>query len=235
MRSRRLALLALTCLTIAATLLLIRSAHPRSSVPLGKILVLSYTNVTIPTGSNYPFPGEWIRGQLLLTNNSTLNLVYASWGTEPYGWVKAQTMTGWTNGRLAPPFTGLFTLVPPRGSVTFPAWLPAETIRWRCGFAVRGASIRERTAWRLAGTGWERHLGRVLGWGIQLLPSKPGPAQELSSEELEIDVKPHNKAAGGNVGERRSSARSNRSLWAALPGMPQLSRSANRRNGTHHD
>jgi hypothetical protein len=31
-----------------------------------------------------------------------------------------------------------------------------------------------------------------------------------------------NQAAGGNAGERRSSARSNRGVWAALPGMPQL-------------
>jgi hypothetical protein len=35
-----------------------------------------------------------------------------------------------------------------------------------------------------------------------------------------------NKAAGGNAGERRSSARSNRGVWAALPGMPQPCRSA---------
>jgi hypothetical protein len=35
---------------------------------------------------------------------------------------------------------------------------------------------------------------------------------------------PPNHAAGGNAGERRSSARSNRGLWAALPGMPQLIR-----------
>src|SRR4051812_6012529 len=31
--------------------------------------------------------------------------------------------------------------------------------------------------------------------------------------------------AGGNAGERRSSARSNRDLWAALPGMPHPIRS----------
>jgi hypothetical protein len=42
-----------------------------------------------------------------------------------------------------------------------------------------------------------------------------------------IKARDPNQAAGGNAGERRSSACSSRSLWAALPGMPQLSRWVN--------
>ena len=43
---------------------------------------------------------------------------------------------------------------------------------------------------------------------------------------LTKEAEPPNQAAGGNAGERRSSARSNLNLLAALPGMPQLCRNA---------
>ena len=47
----------------------------------------------------------------------------------------------------------------------------------------------------------------------------------VASCAMKSGTKAPNKAAGGNAGERRSSACSNRGLWAALPGMPQLWRS----------
>jgi hypothetical protein len=165
---------------------------------MAEVHVLSCTRITNSVASIYPFPGEWIRAQVLVTNISGISLMYASWGTEPYGWVKAQTPTGMTNSRLAPPFTGDATLIPPKGSATFPAWLPANTIRWRCGFVVRAASLRERAAWALFRTSWAHHLGRPLEWGIGLLPSKEGPAQEITSNELLVETDSNKTPSNNN-------------------------------------
>ena len=129
---------------------------------------------------------------MLLTNEGAVSVSYASWGTEPYGWAHAQTAIRWTNGELAPHFTGSSTLVRPHSSSTFRVWLPAGTLRWQCGFSVRSASIRERAAARMFDIGWWNRLSPLSDWGLRLLPFKTGANQEVQSDKYEVEPVSHN-------------------------------------------
>jgi hypothetical protein len=204
MRKRSTTVVKLALLAGPALVLLL--SWPRAAVPLGEIRILNYRNIEVATGSIYPPAGNWIVADLQLTNKSAASLVYASWAGEPYGWLRAETPSGWINKALAPPFTGDRTVVRPRECVTFPALLPPETLRWRCGFEVRRASTQD-VAWRLLGGPWGRHVSRYLEWTIQFLSATSGPAQALITQELKVDLRAHNQRLEGTPGERSGSSR----------------------------
>src|SRR5438094_10151497 len=88
--------------------------------------------------------GSSVSATVRLTNRGAGTVIYEAWGSIPYGWLKAETSTGWTNDELAPRFTGCPVVVPPGASEWFSIPLPPTVQRWKCGFAVRPACLRER-------------------------------------------------------------------------------------------
>ena len=186
---------------VVAVCLVIDAVHQPSSTPLIKIGVLDYTNITF-SSSNAVFPGTWIIAHVVLTNEGTASVSYSSYDDSPYGWVKATASSGLvltTNGNLAPPFTGAWTLVRPNSSVTFLAWLPAGTSKWQFGFPVHVSSTRQYVQNAMLDTPWlAKRLDRlpdwVFEWTIGLLPDKTGPDKDFKSEELEVDTNAVNKS-----------------------------------------
>jgi hypothetical protein len=144
--------------------------------------------------------------QLSLTNIGTAAVSYGAWGSIPYGWVRVQTTAGWTNDRMAPPFTGSILIVRPRSGAAFSLALPQGTVRWQCGFSVGTPSLRERTTWRLLELGLlsrADHIpicGRLLDLVLDLLPSKRGPELEFKSSLFEVDAPLHNPASAVDGG-----------------------------------
>jgi hypothetical protein len=132
--------------------------------------------------------------EMQVTNKGLGSVVYGAYGSIPYGWVKAQTITGWTNGRMAPPFTGSIVVVPPKASVAFSFPLPEGTLHWRCGFGIQTANVRERTAYRLFKSGVSSRAdripicGRLLGLMLNLLPSKTTSELDFQSDLFDVEA-----------------------------------------------
>jgi hypothetical protein len=162
-------------------------------MPAVALTVVGYTN-----------RANFLVAQISLTNIGTAAVSYGAWGDIPYGWMKAQTTAGWTNDRMAPPFTGSILIVRPRSGAAFSLALPRGTVRWQCGFAVRTASFRERTVERLFELGLLSRAdripicGRLLDLVLDLLPSRRGPELEFKSSLFELGPPLHNKARAAN-------------------------------------
>jgi hypothetical protein len=164
--------------------------HRQSPAPDIAVSLVGYTN-----------RGGFLVAELQVTNKGLGSVIYGAWGSIPFGWVKAQTTTGWTDGRMAPPFTGSILVVPPKSSEAFAFALPGGTLRWRCGFCIRTANVRERTACRLFDLGVSSRVdripicGRLLDLLLDLLPSKTEPEHQFQSALFEVGDSGHNPAS----------------------------------------
>lgn len=163
---------------------------PPSSRPLATITLIGYTiiNVRQPDPNIFVFPGrgKWLEAKMCLTNEGSEDISYGAWGDEPYGWAKAQTDEGMTNGYLAPPFTGDTAVLRPGSSITFIVDLPTNTVKWQCGFDVATSSLRERAIWRILDSKLYRALPEFCFYPVQLLPYKEGPSVEVKSLMLQV-------------------------------------------------
>lgn len=188
MRRRRAVVALVVFAGLVALVLCTVHPHP-STLPAVALSVAGYTNRATS-----------LVAQLSLTNIGTAAAIYGAWGDIPYGWVRAQTTAGWTNKRMAPPFTGSIIIVRPRSGAAFSLALPQGTVRWQCGFSVGTPSLRERTAWRLLELGLlsrADHIpicGRLLDLLLDLLPCKRGPELEFKSSLFEVGAPLHNKS-----------------------------------------
>lgn len=204
MRAFKIAFLAagvgvMLAIGIVAAWLVLAWRHPPSSVPVASISLLGYSKVTLSNrnlkASPYPWGEEWIEAKMNLKNEGKASISYHAWGDEPYGWAKAQTPKGLTNGYLAPPFTGGIIVLQPGSNRVFWVDLPASTSRWECGFSVEEPSVRERVVWKMLRSGILIWLGKHCEWVLDLLPDKEGPEAEVKSGSLEIDkntgITPH--------------------------------------------
>jgi hypothetical protein len=165
------------------------SHYQPSATPSARIILVGYTNVTV-TNSDILTHGKWLRAQMAVTNEGNSSFTYRSWGSEPYGSVRAETVMGWTNGHMAPPFTGLFTVVRPHGASAFSVWLPPNTLRWQCGIPLQTSSMRERAIWKVLQLP-KRIPGfqlQVYAWSFRLLPDKDGKEMPLDSILFEVNT-----------------------------------------------
>lgn len=179
MRSRRLALFAMGIMAVIGACLAIAAIYEPSSAPAVGIVVLNYTSPK----TNSTLSGYWVHAVVAFTNKGTSSVTYQCWGWVPYGWVNAQTGTGTTNGYLAPPFTGGYAVVRPKSSTTFDILLPAETLKWQCGFSIHRASTRERALFTRFGNAICA-LHWAPEWTIRLLPDNAGPECGFKSDEF---------------------------------------------------
>ena len=155
--------------------------HRQTPAPDIALNLLGYTN-----------RGSYLVAEMQVTNKGPGSVTYGAWGSIPYGWVKAQTAVGWTNDRMAPPFTGSILIVRPGSSAAFSLALPRGTLRWKCGFCVGTATVRERTAWRLFELGIFSRVDRIpicdrlLGLLLDLLSSKTKRSLDFESDLFEV-------------------------------------------------
>jgi hypothetical protein len=163
--------------------------HHQSPAPNIAVNLLGYTHRS-----------GFLVAEIQVTNKGLGSVVYGAYGSMPYGWVKAQTMTGWTNGRMAPPFTGSILVVPPKSSVAFSFPLPEGTLHLRCGFSIQTANLRERTAYRLFQSGASSRANRtpicggLLDLMLNLLPSKTKSKLDFQSDLFDVEAPEHNPA-----------------------------------------
>jgi hypothetical protein len=129
-----------------------------------------------------------------LTNKGAIMIGYEAWGSIPYGSVKAQTSTGWTNKELAPHFTGGTVVLRPGEGRRFSVVLPSATRRWQCGFSIREATIQERAYLSIENMRLPRRAYPLCGWFLGLLPHKSPTEQDFDSDVFEVDNPPHNQA-----------------------------------------
>jgi hypothetical protein len=186
--------------------------HPPSSAPVASITLLGYTNITMsdPDSSHFTYPerGEWLRARMNLKNEGKVSISYAAWGSEPYGWAKAETPQGLTNGCLAPPFTGGIAVLAPGSNAVFGVWLPADTIRWECGFSVETASVRDRAIGKLVDAHQTSDFLAPVVWSVCLLPDKSGPTAAIKSGSLEIgNGRPPRSGGAANSAQNPAPAR----------------------------
>jgi hypothetical protein len=167
--------------------------HPPTVPPAGRLYLLSYSNIPIPNpGKNsmvYPDPGNWIRVQMLLTNEGNTSLTYDAWVKWPKGWANVETSQGTTNGYLAPNFTGSWVVLRPGSVVQFSVYLPTNTLRWQCGFDIETASMKARTIKGILDSKFYRMVPKWLEWlfyPVLWLPDEAGPTLELKSASFEI-------------------------------------------------
>jgi hypothetical protein len=164
--------------------------HPPTAAPVASIHLIGYTNFTISNPNTnaivYPGRGSWLRAEMILTNEGRVSISYGAWGDEPYGWANVQTDEGKTNGYLAPPFTGGTALLRPRCAAKFWVILPANTLRWDCGFDIETASVRERAIWRVLESRVYPKVPEPLFYPVRFLPNKPGPRLEAKSGLLDV-------------------------------------------------
>lgn len=192
---RRNALVLLGVVGAMAMALALGVRHRQSPAPDIAVNLMGYTNL-----------GGFLVAGMQVTNKGLGSVIYGAWGSIPYGWVKAQTITGWTNGRMAPPFTGSILIMPPESSQAFSFALPGGTLRWRCGFCIRTANVRERTACRLFDLGVSSRVdripicGRLLDLLLDILPSKTEPEHEFQSALFEVGDSGHNQASAVDGG-----------------------------------
>lgn len=163
------------------------------------VVVPGYTNVGLASRAAW-HKGDWLLAQVVVTNQSLVTLRYIIGQGEPYGWVRAKTATGWTNGHLTPPLGGSYPFVRPGSNAIFTAWLPTGTVQWQFGVRLRTASVRERAPLRFFELGWWDRpvgdVGRFFRWSFRLLPDMRGAEQELESDLFEVGVRQSNEAPG---------------------------------------
>jgi len=198
MRTNTFAVRAAVSMAVAAGSFLLVRYYNRASVPLARIALVGYTNVTITDPIDF-WHGTWLHAHMIVTNEGEVSINYDSWGSEPYGWVHAKTSNGSTNLDIAPPYTGTFTVVRPHSFQSFSVCLPLETTRWQCGFSVQTSGLREQAvvARFYDRQGWQRFLP-FTDWSWRLFPRKTGYEIKLSSDLFEVDsapsARPHNPA-----------------------------------------
>jgi hypothetical protein len=164
--------------------------HGPTLTPAASIHLVGYRTFTMSNPDTnvfvYPGRGTWLRAQMVVTNEGQASISYGAWGAEPYGWAKAQTDHGSTNGYLAPPFTGSFALLRPGCAATFVVDLPTNTLQWQCGFKVETASVRERVLWRVSESRLLSEFPEAIIDLVRFLPDRAGPSVEIQSRLLGI-------------------------------------------------
>jgi hypothetical protein len=160
-----------------------------STTPSVALTLVGYTN-----------SAHFLVAQVSLTNAGRTAVSYEAWGPIPYGWVKAQTATGWTNTELAPNFTGGTVVVLPGACENFRVVLPAATLRWQCGFSVRRATIRERAASIILSSRLPYRVYPVCEWFLGFLPNRLPSEQDFDSEVFQVSPPAHNVRSGVAAG-----------------------------------
>src|SRR4029077_15106746 len=118
--------------TLTGVWLAMPRQHPPTLAPAASIHLIGHTNFTISNPDTnawvYPGRGNWLRADMVLTNEGSVSISYGAWGNEPYGWGKAQTHQGTRSGYLAPHFTGGTALLRPGCAAMFWVVLPTNTL-----------------------------------------------------------------------------------------------------------
>lgn len=161
-----------------------------SSVPVGSIVLLDYTNVTIAS-SNRLMRGNWLRARIMFTNEGSTSIEY------PFFLWDAQTTSGKTNGTTHPPFTTIYGTLPAHSFAIESAYLPTNTLYWQCTTSVSAASLRLRAFTKL-NTFWDR-IYPVSRWVLQLLPNQPGPTVEFKSRLFQVETNYSGQTPNGSI------------------------------------
>lgn len=163
-------------------------------------LLLTFQRRTLPPPTiglsvvGYREQGNSLVATVSLTNTGTGTVVYEAWGSIPYGWLKEDTGTGWTNRDLAPRFTGSAVIVPAGSSETFSIHLPRAVQHWKCGFGVRSACLRERVAGQIFRKQLPRWLYSICGWLLERIPYRPEHEKQFESDTFNVNAAAHNPA-----------------------------------------
>jgi hypothetical protein len=166
--------------------------HRRSAAPDLEVNLLGYTN-----------RGGFLVAEMQVTNKGPRSVMIYQWdevlpwGSLPFAWAKARTLTGWKDGGVVRPIA-YFLVVPPKSSEAFAFALPGGTLRWRYGFSFRTAYLRERTACKLSDRGvisrvdCKSNCGRLLALLFRRQASK---GHHFQSAVFDVGDSGHNPAS----------------------------------------
>ena len=178
---RRRTALVVGVFVVGVVVLLLPLQHRPRAMPVVRLGLIGYTN-----------SARTLQAYVSLTNAALVSLSYGEWGSLPHHWIKAETATRPIKYSILPVARAGTGVVEPGSNEVFRLDLPADTVRWKCGFSVRTASLGERMAGRVIKIASQSGLYPLCRRLLQLVPYRPRPEQEFESEWLEVPSPWHN-------------------------------------------